>query len=240
MQFFEAEMRPEEPGIIECKATNTANQFASETKRVILNELSEPFKISGWNDNKKALTGDDIEIRCEGNSLVYHSNATWLKDGQNLTETIITNSTAYSWSSTLKLTNISESDQGKYECHAMSKLNETSASETRQINIFVTKSFAPDVSVQLISPKQLGGKVLVGEFTDNVQIQCTFFGLPIPAIKWYKDGNIFDVSDSRVKINDTLIEFVVLKTSDLGIYSCNASNREGSDEKIIELQVDRE
>lgn len=236
-------MTPNSSGIILCQAANEYGNVKQE-KKVLLSDLAKPFMISGWNDNEKALTGDDIEIRCAGNSLIYHSNATWLKDGQDLTETIITDSTDFSWSSTLKLTNISVADQGTYECVTKHKLNESDKKVTQKVILNVEKSRAPDISPKFTWPEgdlTNSGTVELKEYSKQVQMECLFSGLPTPKLTWYKNNVTFIPLTKRVTIsnNNTLLEFIVLERDDTGDYICLASNRVGSETKLFKLEVDR-
>ena len=75
--------------------------------------------------------------------------------------------------------------------------------------------------------------------TENVIFLCQALGEPVPSISWYFNGVMINVSDNRSKymimsrsLNITNTENALtvynVTSSDVGTYTCNASNFIGS------------
>jgi len=84
--------------------------------------------------------------------------------------------------------------------------------------------------------------------TESVNFTCEATGEPVPNISWYFKGIMINVSDNRNKymivsrsLNITTIENTLTiynaTSSDVGMYSCNATNTIGNDSNSGHLQV---
>jgi len=84
--------------------------------------------------------------------------------------------------------------------------------------------------------------------TESVNFSCEATGEPVPYIIWYFNDVMINVSDSSNKymiasrsLNITTIENTLTvynaTSSDVGMYSCNATNTIGSDSNSGHLQV---
>lgn len=76
---------------------------------------------------------------------------------------------------------------------------------------------------------------------DSLEVPCVARGSPKPIVTWRKDGVLIsEIANVRGRIyvdeNNTLI-IRQLKTSDAGVYLCNATNRAGTDLKVVSLTV---
>ena len=84
--------------------------------------------------------------------------------------------------------------------------------------------------------------------TENVTFLCQAVGEPVPDISWYFNGVMINVSDNSSKymivprsLNKTTTENTLtvynVTSSDVGTYSCNATNIIGNDSSSGHLQV---
>lgn len=68
-------------------------------------------------------------------------------------------------------------------------------------------------------------EIKVQNVGDSVKLNCSARGLPLPKVKWFKDGRI--ISTAANEQNDLIeTEFVIhhFKPSDAGIYTCMFEN----------------
>ena len=83
---------------------------------------------------------------------------------------------------------------------------------------------------------------------DNITFLCQAVGEPVPDISWYFNGVMINVSDNSSKymimsrsLNTTTTENTLtvynVTSSDVGTYSCNATNAVGNDSSSGHLQV---
>ena len=84
--------------------------------------------------------------------------------------------------------------------------------------------------------------------SENVTFLCQAVGEPVPDISWYFNGVMINVSDNSSKymimsrtLNMTTTENTLtvynVTSSDVGFYSCNATNIGGNDSTSGHLQV---
>jgi len=68
-------------------------------------------------------------------------------------------------------------------------------------------------------------EIQVQNVGDSVKLNCSASGLPLPKVKWFKDGSL--ISSAAQEDNDLIkSELVILrfKPSDAGIYTCLFEN----------------
>ncbi|XP_075120206.1 neurofascin isoform X3 [Leptodactylus fuscus] len=73
---------------------------------------------------------------------------------------------------------------------------------------------------------------------NRTQLDCPFFGSPIPTLRWFKNGqgSNLDGGNYRVHENGTL-EISVVRKEDQGKYTCVATNILGNAENTVRLEV---
>ncbi|XP_078341550.1 uncharacterized protein LOC111109475 [Crassostrea virginica] len=113
------------------------------------------------------------------------------------------------------ISNAALEDFGVYECRASNGLG----SITKQIN--VANGVPPNIAKQPRSSSNNAGT--------TVDFRCVSSGIPTPTVTWYKDGKPL-VADSRHQISSDgeTLSIINLRTSDSGIFSCQASNALGA------------
>ena len=68
-------------------------------------------------------------------------------------------------------------------------------------------------------------EIRVQQVGDSIKLNCSARGLPLPKVKWLKDGRV--VSTEAHKENDLIkSEFIIYRfeSSDTGIYTCLFEN----------------
>jgi len=68
-------------------------------------------------------------------------------------------------------------------------------------------------------------EIRVQNVGDSVKLNCSARGLPLPKVKWFKDGSI--ISTAAHKKNDLIKSEVLIhrvNSSDAGIYTCLFEN----------------
>jgi len=113
---------------------------------------------------------------------------------------------------TLAITNTTEDDGGAYVCQGANELGSVMA----VIWIFVKDVVNPFI---VSSPSY---EIQVQNVGDTVKLNCSARGLPLPKVKWFKDGRLV-ISKAKHDVTDVIKgEFVIhrFKPSDAGIYKC--------------------
>ncbi|XP_060869977.1 vascular endothelial growth factor receptor 2-like isoform X2 [Metopolophium dirhodum] len=71
----------------------------------------------------------------------------------------------------------------------------------------------------------------------DLMIPCSVEGNPIPTVTWYKDGQLL-LDNERTKATENLLIIFRTNTSDLGSYTCKASNLNSSDETTVNITME--
>ncbi|XP_073443292.1 neurofascin isoform X12 [Dendrobates tinctorius] len=92
-----------------------------------------------------------------------------------------------------------------------------------------------DVPSRVLGPRNQLIRVI--EY-NRTQLDCPFFGSPIPTLRWFKNGqgSNLDGGNYRVHENGTL-EISVVRKEDQGKYTCVATNILGNAENTVRLEV---
>jgi Immunoglobulin I-set domain/Immunoglobulin domain len=214
---------------------------------VKLGDLPRPFLISGLKEDQKIAEGDVLKLECGAIIYNYSSEIAWTRDGEVVVGsdelTVEENNTKFSWRKTLTWKNISRQDDGIYQCEVFVR-DIPDVGEKEQVVISVHDTQAPLITTNFnhSTMKQALG--------DSLRLDCLVSGLPTPSLVWFKDDEVFTLSEAvtdetsmqRVMIDNSnsSITFTVLRLEDAGKYKCVAWNRVGQDFKELELEIPSE
>ena len=176
-------------------------------------------------------------------SAVQFFGQTWVKPDGSIVPT----------SSSINLHEITRKETGNYVC--VTNLVASSNGVDRRIhtNVMVVINcmffsstflgddscfpFAPLDSPTIKSPQP----TIKGVQGDNVQVNCTFDGLPVPTITWISPNGSLLVNQSRflVQFTNTSTSLIIsfLSVENSGTYKCNATNSIGMSSDYIQLTV---
>lgn len=172
-----------------------------------------------------ALKGGNATLNCKALSSSHVKMIIqWKKDNLDLQGRNVTNF-ARSLSgkgtehvSVLFLSNISDSDTGRYQCVASNNYG-TAYSQKAKISVLIFPTFV-----------KTPGNITV-KTTNTARLECAARGQPTPEIAWQKDGgNDFPAARERrmhVMPTDDVFFILNVKTVDMGTYSCTAQNQAG-------------
>ncbi|XP_050570610.1 hemicentin-2 [Cygnus atratus] len=206
-------------GLYVCRATNPAGT-AHRTVRL---EVYVPPTISSEGRVVEAAVGQPVELLCSasGNPLPTLS---WQKDGLPLPEgagvLLLAGGTL------LRVQRASESSAGSYTCLASSPAGES----------VVRHKLLVQAPPQLLIGD--GESHMTAVANDSLRIHCRASGVPMPRIRWLKDGRPLGTEDSIVVSEDggtLLISHVGLAHQ--GLYACQGSSRAGGAQVQVWVSV---
>ncbi|KAJ6215664.1 hypothetical protein RDWZM_010164 [Blomia tropicalis] len=126
--------------------------------------------------------------------------------------------------------NVTKQDRGEYYCFAD---NGVGSGAKRRVEVEV--EFAPEVEVKISQYRQA--------LRYHVDLFCTVQSYPSSTIRWFKDG--VEIQDSRnyqisifqasKEYIDSTLRVMRIERKHYGIYTCKATNKLGSGQKLIEL-----
>lgn len=93
----------------------------------------------------------------------------------------------------------------------------------------------------LVPPSIKGGNVtteISALLNSVVKLECETRGLPVPAITWYKDGQVVTSSSQALYIDKgQFLHIPRAQVSDSATYTCHASNVAGTAEKSFHVDI---
>ncbi|XP_053523819.1 hemicentin-2 [Artibeus jamaicensis] len=208
----------QDAGAYICTATNTVG-FSSQEMRLSVNtkprihanfshDTDQPLRVT-------AKAGDEVTLDCEAQGSPPPL-VTWTKDFHPVPA--VTDRYRLLPSGSLRLAQAQAGDSGLYECRASNPAG--SASRHYILGVQVPPQVQP-------GPRVL--KALAGESLD---LNCVAEGTPPPRLNWSKDGVALWGRGPKGSIH-----FAAIRTSDAGMYRCEASNGAGVASWELELRV---
>lgn len=222
---------------IHCKhphdlAIRTINSFLDiKPEEFKCQDFLKPYLIEDFKNLTKpiaAIKNQEIRFNCKvatssNDKIIFK----WFKDSQliehdraimeNVAQPYSENVTHYT--SILHLVNIQDEDQGKYHCMASNSYGSV-YSHKFSVNVYVAPYF-------IKRPHNV--TVRVGH---TAKLECAAKGQPGPIVSWQKDGgdNFPAAMERRMHVMpaDDVFFIVEVKKSDMGSYSCHATNDAGS------------
>uniref|UniRef100_A0A674IMN9 Hemicentin-1 n=1 Tax=Terrapene triunguis TaxID=2587831 RepID=A0A674IMN9_9SAUR len=152
----------------------------------------------------------------------------WLKNGKHIENSDSLEIHILSGGSKLQISRSQISDSGNYTCIASNVEGKAQKSYILSIQV-------PPNIVGSEMPSEVSA--LLGE---SIQLVCNAKGIPRPAIQWLKDGNPVTSNESqriRVTPDGSALNIFRVLTSDVGKYTCVATNPAGEEDRIFNLNV---
>lgn len=173
-----------------------------------------------------AIKGHSANLVCSATSNPFNNMTfLWRKNNGNISNPVVYENITIAGNghpratSVLVISNVTDSDSGKYQCVVSNNFGTTYSTKAK-VNIVTFPRFTK-------TPTNV--TVKTGE---TVTLNCAASGDPPPEISWKKDGgNDFPAARERrmnVMPTDHLFFIVNAKTTDMGIYSCAAKNPAGT------------
>ncbi|XP_054259733.1 vascular endothelial growth factor receptor 1-like [Macrosteles quadrilineatus] len=223
----------DDPVSLECKACNSLG-CASKVMEILVTDEDVEDGMSIDVPDEVAV-GDRVVLRCSASKYIYTTYPDWrFKENDVVSaiiDTQITEETKYSYVNKILIPEASKNHSGEYICSAM-LLNERN--QTRETK---TALDVRDLEKPLIIKDVTKLIVPIGQFL--VELLCIAQGFPTPIISWYKnDETITKETHENIRLLDNnwrlVIESVGLE--DYGSYRCEATNKGGTDELIINIE----
>ncbi|XP_067391212.1 hemicentin-1 isoform X2 [Emydura macquarii macquarii] len=202
---------------VEGKAQKSYILFIQVPPNIIGSEM--PSEVS-------ALLGESIQLVCNTNGIPKPA-IQWLKDGNPVTSNESQRIRVTPDGSTLNVFGALTSDMGKYTCVATNPAGEDD--RIFNLNVYVPPAIADNKDE---------AEKLTALLDASINIECTAVGTPPPQINWLKNGLPLSISSQiRLLSAGQILRIVRAQMSDVGVYTCVASNRAGVDNKHYNLQV---
>ncbi|CAL4089410.1 unnamed protein product, partial [Meganyctiphanes norvegica] len=242
-----AKLTVSQSGRVLCVANNSyGTPLSSSVLRVT--DFGDSFKFSyiisgisyyiNQNMNVSIFEGQPFFLTCQG--------ITWNHRNITMTYTAATDvskdcspnvtyaSSNVSLSANVKNMYVCPGFSGVYTCQTQME-NNTEEMYNTKLYLQVLELRAPELAER--SSVRLNKTQMVLKSGGNYSIFCLVTGRPRPNITWYKDEEVFAVSDGRVTVEETVIKFLILKTEDSATYLCVAENKQGKIVASLQMQV---
>ncbi|XP_043555476.1 hemicentin-1 [Chiloscyllium plagiosum] len=207
-----------------CKAINIAGQV---DKNFHLN-VHVPPSIEGLAEEKiSEIISNPVTFACDATG-IPPPTLTWLKNGRTFANAESLEMHILSGGNKLQIARSQLSDSGTYTCVA------SNVEGTARKNYILTIQIPPNIFGAEM-PSDVS--VLVGE---NVKLICAADGNPRPSIQWLKDGKPLTADDDerlRVSPDGSAFHINGTVTTDIGKYTCVATNSAGEEDRIFNLNV---
>ncbi|XP_037392153.1 hemicentin-2 isoform X1 [Pygocentrus nattereri] len=214
-------VRLRDQGVFECSARNSAGTHSRQFRLTV--QVPPTIRRSSDSSEVTAVLGSSTVLLCEaeGNP---NPSITWLKDGRP-----IMSSPQLTYSQgrrTLRVGATRSEDAGTYTCRASSPAGTALAHYTLSILV------PPQIEGASTSLSFESGEHKV-RINETLTLSCLAKGFPEPAIQWFKDGQVLEVSPAA----GHLLQIERVSLSDTGRYTCVASNSAGEDRRDFHITV---
>uniref|UniRef100_A0A3P9LP74 Neural cell adhesion molecule L1.1 n=1 Tax=Oryzias latipes TaxID=8090 RepID=A0A3P9LP74_ORYLA len=179
---------------------------------VIYGKKTELFRPTGLHSSILALKGDSVTLECIPKGLPTPI-VEWRKKDGTLKDMSGRLKNHNRW---LYFDNISQEDDGEYECRASNSFG------------FATHTFTVTVEAAPYWVKE--PQNLMYAPGETVRLDCLADGIPTPSITWSMNGQALAGvdDDPRRSITSSSLILRDVEVSDTAVYQCEATNRHGS------------
>ncbi|XP_078399861.1 neural cell adhesion molecule L1-like protein isoform X1 [Cetorhinus maximus] len=167
---------------------------------------------SGSSSKITALRGETLQLECIAEGLPT-PQISWTKIDGDMPKH---KATEENFNKTLKIINVTELDDGKYQCKAENAFGA------------VKHAFSVTVEAAPYWIKKPRSKVYFSE--ENAELECEVGGQPQPRVQWKVNGKTLNETKPAInrKVSQGVITLSNLQLNDSVIYQCEASNEHGS------------
>uniref|UniRef100_H0XAK9 Hemicentin 1 n=1 Tax=Otolemur garnettii TaxID=30611 RepID=H0XAK9_OTOGA len=207
-----------------CRAINVAGR---DDKNFHLNVYVPPSIEGPEKEVVVETISNPVTLTCDATGIPPPMIA-WLKNRRPIENSDSLEVHILSGGSKLQIARSQPSDSGNYTCIASN--TEGKAQKSYILSVQVPPSVAGAEIPSDVS-------VLLGE---NVELVCKANGIPAPLIQWLKDGKpLTSAKRERIRVtaNGSTLNIYGAITSDMGKYTCVATNPAGEEDRIFNLNV---
>ncbi|XP_072512524.1 neural cell adhesion molecule L1.2 isoform X2 [Salminus brasiliensis] len=179
---------------------------------VVRNRRPQMMRPTGSQSTYTVLRGQSLDLECIVQGLPTPS-IQWVRKDGVLSES---RTSIESFNRVLHFKNISESDDGEYQCTATN--TQGTVTHTYTITVEAAPYWIKEPESELYAPKE------------TVRLECQADGIPTPEVTWSINGNLLagiDPDNRRTVKGGTLI-LKDVELSDTAVYQCKASNSHGT------------
>ncbi|KAM8872239.1 neural cell adhesion molecule 2 isoform 2-T2 [Synchiropus picturatus] len=216
----------EDAGIYRCQATD-ANGRTEEASVVL--EIYQRLTFRDVQSPQEFRRGETAEVVCDVISSPVPV-VVWYYQDREITEEhhsrfqVLPNNN-------LQIHQVSKADEGVYRCEASVEAR----GEIDFVDIAVVVNVPPVLSVSQPSFNA------TADYQESVTLTCITSGSPEPLVTWHRKGQMLEPSEQyffhRLDGGRNTLLVQNIRQGDGGSYSCRATNKAGSEEREIFLQV---
>ncbi|XP_026645393.1 hemicentin-1 [Microtus ochrogaster] len=207
-----------------CRAINVAGR---DDKNFHLNVYVPPTIEGPERDVIVETVSNPVTLTCDATG-IPPPTITWLKNHKPIENSDPLDVHILSGGTKLQIARPQRADSGNYTCVASNMEGKA------QKNYILFLQVPPSIAGAEV-PSEVS--VLLGE---NVELVCNADGIPTPRLQWLRDGKpIVNGETERISVTaegSTLNIYRAL-TSDMGKYTCVATNPAGEEDRIFNLNV---
>ncbi|KAI5612172.1 neural cell adhesion molecule L1.2 isoform X1 [Silurus asotus] len=179
---------------------------------LLRNRRPQMMRPTGSHSSYLVLRGETLDLECIVQGLPTPA-VQWLRKDGVLSES---RTSRENFDRLLRFNNISERDDGEYQCIASN--SQGSVIHTYTVSVEAAPYWIKEPASELYAP---------GE---TVKLECQADGIPTPQVTWSINGNqLSDIDpDSRRTVKGGTLILRDVELSDTAVYQCKASNKHGS------------
>ncbi|PSN38934.1 hypothetical protein C0J52_08943 [Blattella germanica] len=166
--------------------------------------------------------GSTITLDCAANGNPQPW-VTWLKDGITIDMAELGSRFRKVGTGSLQITDVSERDQGTYQCRAWNRDDSVDATATLEVHV-------PPRFLKKPSDRSAVEK-------EDIELECSVYGKPEPRVQWLKNGDLIHPNDYLQVVNGDNLRILGLMEMDSGIFQCIGSNPAGNIQAAARLTI---